>query len=83
MSESESHVRLFAIPWTVQAMDSPGQNTGVDIAFPFSRGSSQPRNRTGSPALQVDSLLAELWWLSNSVGETNTKSRTYSLPILS
>ena len=47
MSESESHVRLFAIPWTVQAMDSPGQNTGVDIAFPFSRGSSQPRNRTG------------------------------------
>ena len=47
MSESESHVRLFAIPWTVQAMDSPGQNTGVNIAFPFSRGSSQPRNRTG------------------------------------
>ena len=46
MSESESYVWLFAIPWTVQAIDSPGQNTGVDIAFPFSRGSSQPRDRT-------------------------------------
>ena len=28
-------------------------------AFPFSSGSSQPRNRTGSPALQADSLPAE------------------------
>ena len=28
-------------------------------AFPFSRGSSQPRDRTRSPALQVDSLPAE------------------------
>ena len=86
-------VWLFSIPW-----NSPGQNTGV--AFPFSRGSSQPRDRThfsriaggfftswtireaqeywggqpipfpgdlpdpgiepGSPALQADSLPAEL-----------------------
>ena len=29
------------------------------VAFPFSRGSSQPRDRTQSPALQVDSLSAE------------------------
>ena len=29
------------------------------VAFPFSRGSSQPRDRTQSPALQVDSLPAE------------------------
>ena len=29
------------------------------VAIPFSRGSSQPRNRTRAPALQVDSLLAE------------------------
>ena len=28
-------------PW-----NSPGQNTGVGRAFPFSRGSSQPRDRT-------------------------------------
>ena len=29
------------------------------IAVPFSRGSSQPRNQTGSPTLQVDSLPTE------------------------
>ena len=29
------------------------------IAFPFSRGSSQPRDLPRSPALQADSLLAE------------------------
>ena len=29
------------------------------IAVPFSRGSSQPRNQTWSPTLQVDSLSAE------------------------
>ena len=29
------------------------------IAISFSRGSSQPRNRTGSPALQADALLSE------------------------
>ena len=28
-------------------------------AFPFSRASSQPRNQSGSPALQADSLPAE------------------------
>ena len=30
------------------------------VAYPFSSGSSQPRNQTGSPALQADSLPAEL-----------------------
>ena len=30
------------------------------VAFPFSRGSSQPRIEPRSPALQVDSLPAEL-----------------------
>ena len=29
------------------------------VAFPFSRGSSQPRDRTRSPALRADSLPAE------------------------
>ena len=29
------------------------------VVFPSSRGSSQPRDRTRSPALQVDSLPAE------------------------
>ena len=31
------------------------------VAYPFCRGSSQPRNRTWSPALQADSLPTELW----------------------
>ena len=30
------------------------------VAFPFSSGSSRPRNQTRSPALQADSLSAEL-----------------------
>ena len=29
------------------------------VAYPFSGGSSQPRNRTGSPALEADSLPSE------------------------
>ena len=29
------------------------------VAFPFSRGSSQPRDQTGSPAVQADSLPVE------------------------
>ena len=32
------------------------------VAFPFSRGSSQPRDRTQVSALQVDSLPAEPQW---------------------
>ena len=31
------------------------------VAYPFSSGTSQPRNWTGSPALQADSLPTELW----------------------
>ena len=31
------------------------------VAMPFSRGSSQPKSRTGSPALQADSLLLSHW----------------------
>ena len=48
---SLSHVWLFATPWTVVhqtslSMDSLGKNTGVWVAIPFSRGSSQPRDQT-------------------------------------
>ena len=38
-------------PW-----DSPGKNTGV---IPLSRGSSPPRDQTGSYTLQADSLPSE------------------------
>ena len=46
------------------------------VAFPFSRGSSQPRYQTKSPALQADSLPAELQGkpLQVSKGYTKIKS---------
>ena len=37
---------LSATPWTIQLWNSPGQNTRVWVAFPFSRGSSQSRDLT-------------------------------------
>ena len=44
--KSLSRVWLFVIPWTIHSpWNSPGQNTGW-VAFPFSRGSSQPRDQT-------------------------------------
>ena len=62
------------------------------VVYPISRGSSQPRNQTGSPALQADSLPTELSGkppsLINHVsfGETmwylkaNTRSESFSSP---
>ena len=47
------HCHGLYSPW-----NSPGQNTGW-LAIPFSRGSSQPRIKLRSPALQEDSLPAE------------------------
>ena len=41
------------------------------VAYPFSRGSSQPRNQIKSPALQADSLPSEL---------SGKPSITWSLP---
>ena len=60
-SESRSLVQLFVTPWTLQLYspwNSPGQNTGVG-SLSILQGSSQPRDRTQVPALQVDSLPAE------------------------
>ena len=59
-----SHVQLFVTPWTVahQAALSMGilQARILEwVAMPSSRGSSQPRDRTQSPTLQVDSLQSE------------------------
>ena len=49
------------------------------VACPFSSGSSRPRDRTGSPALQVDSLPTELWgkpveMLANMIRKVFNKS---------
>ena len=43
--KSLGHVRLFLTSWITCPWTSPGQNTGVG-SLPFSRGSSQPRERT-------------------------------------
>ena len=41
-----SHVWLFAIPWTTQSMEFSWQVRILEwVAFPFSRGSSQPRDQ--------------------------------------
>ena len=55
-----------ATPWTVAhqtplSMDPPGKNTGVGC-HSFSRGSSQLRGWTRSPALQAHSLPSEPPW---------------------
>ena len=60
--------------------NSPGQNTG-EVAFPFSRASSQPRNRTQSPTLQVDSLTAEPQVKPSHVYQVS--SVQFSHPVLS
>ena len=40
------------------------------VAFPFSRGSSNPGNEPRSPALRVDSLSAEPWGKPNNNKES-------------
>ena len=57
-------VKLFATPWTVayQASLSTGffqARVPESVAISFSRGSSQSREQTWSPALQVDALPSE------------------------
>ena len=53
-----SHVRLFATPWNV--VHGILQARILEwVAFPFSRGSSQPRDQTQVFSSQVDSLPAE------------------------
>ena len=44
--KSLSRVRLFVIPWTIQSMEFSRPQYWSGLAFPFSRGSFQPRDRT-------------------------------------
>ena len=60
-----SCVQLFAAPWTVayqvpQSMRILQVRIWEWVSIPSSRQSSQPRDRTRSPALQADYLPAEL-----------------------
>ena len=58
--ESRSVVSNSLWPYGLySSWNSLGQNFLEWVAFPFSRGSSQPRDRTRSPTLQVESLPAE------------------------
>ena len=41
-----SRVRLFATPWTISRQAPSGKNTGEGVGISFSRGSSQPKDRT-------------------------------------
>ena len=47
------------------------------VAIPFSRGSSQPRDRTGSPALQADFVPSELQGSPSWTHTTNYKILNY------
>ena len=59
-SESESHVRLFATPWTIQFMEFSRPEYWNGYPFPTPRDLPNPRIKPRSPALQADSLPAEL-----------------------
>ena len=57
---------FFVTPWTVAHRGGSSSVHGILqarilewVAIPFSRGSSQPRIKPGSPALQADSLPSE------------------------
>ena len=63
--KSLSHVQLFATPWTVayQAPPSMGfsrQECWSGLPFPSPGDLPDPGIEPGSPALQVDSLSAEV-----------------------
>ena len=65
-SASLSHVQLFATPWTTAHCEILQVRILECVAFPFSRGSFQPRDQTWSPALQAYSSTFEPpgkpWW---------------------
>ena len=47
--------------WILYQLSHKGRPRILEwVAYPFTSGSSWPRNRTGSPALQADSLSPEL-----------------------
>ena len=57
--ESESRIRLFAIPWTIQSMEFSRPEYCSGQPLPSPGDLSNPGIEPRSPALQVDSLPAE------------------------
>ena len=62
-TESESHSVVFNSSWLMDCIVHGILQTRILewVAFPFSRGSSQPGIEPRSPVLQADSLPAEPW----------------------
>jgi len=56
--KSLSHVQLFATPWSVHGILQARILEWV--AFPFSRGSSQPRDQTGVSCIAGGFFTTEL-----------------------
>ena len=56
----ESNQGLLHCRWILYQLSHKGSPRILQwVVYPFSSGSSQPRNQSGSPAWQVDSLSAE------------------------
>ena len=59
---------LLHCRWIVYQLSHKGNPRILEwVVYPFSSGSSQPRNQTGVSSLQVDSLPAELWGKPHTV----------------
>ena len=80
-AELLSSVRFFAMSWTVACQDPLSMGKVLErVAMPSSRGSSQPRDWTRSPALQVDSLPAEPLGKSKNTGVGSLSNSPGDLP---
>ena len=76
-SEHETLSVMYNSLWSpglYSLSNSPGQNSGMGV-FPFSRGSSQPRDHPRSPALQEDSFPAEPQGKPENTGVASGSSR--------
>ena len=61
IQDQGSNPGLLLCRWILNCLSHRGSPRILEwVVYPFSRGSSQPRNWTGVFSLQVDSLLAEL-----------------------
>ena len=78
--KSFNHVWLFATPWD-SLWNSPGQNTGMGrYLFPSPGDLPNPWMEPRSPALQVDSLPAELRGKSLQVEECQMLPTNHQKP---
>ena len=69
-----SNPGLLHCRWNLYQLSHKGSPRILEwVAYPFSNGSSRARNQTGSPALQADSLPAELSGKPFSYGRAEWK----------